>query len=56
MQLEINPSETQVLNELLTRALGDVREEVYKSEVADYKAALRDREAIIRSLLQRLTT
>ena len=54
MQLDITPAEAQVLEEVLTRALGDLREEIYKSEVADYKAALKQREVIIQSLLQRL--
>ena len=54
MQLELSPAEAQVLEEVLTRALGDLREEIYKSEVADYKAALKQREVIIQSLLQRL--
>jgi hypothetical protein len=55
MQLDITPTEAQVLEEVLARALGDLREEIYKSEVADYKAALKQREVIIQSLLQRLT-
>jgi len=55
MQLDITPAEAQVLEEVLTRALGDLREEIYKSEVADYKTALKQREVIIESLLQRLT-
>jgi hypothetical protein len=55
MQLELSPAEAQVLEEILTRALGDLREEIYKSEVADYKAGLKQREVIIQSLLQRLT-
>jgi hypothetical protein len=54
MQLELSAAEAQVLDEVLTRALGDLREEIYKSEVADYKAALKQREVIIQSLLQRL--
>ena len=40
---------------VVAAALGDLREEIYKSEVADYKAALKQREVVIRSLLQRLT-
>jgi hypothetical protein len=55
MQLDITPTEAQVLEEVLARALGDLREEIYKSEVADYKAALKQREVIIQSLLQRLS-
>jgi hypothetical protein len=54
MQLDITPAEAQVLEEVLARALGDLREEIYKSEVTDYKAALKQREVIIQSLLQQL--
>ena len=56
MQLEMRPTEAQVLEEILRRALGDIREEIYKAEVADYKAVLKEREAIVQSLLERLTT
>jgi hypothetical protein len=56
VQLEMRPTEAQVLEEILRRALGDIREEIYKAEVADYKAVLREREAIVQSLLERLTT
>ena len=54
MQLDISAEEAQVLNELLERALRDTREEVYKAELADYKALLKQREAIISQLLARL--
>jgi hypothetical protein len=52
----MRPNEAQVLEEILRRALGDIREEIYKAEVADYKAVLKEREAIVQSLLERLTT
>jgi hypothetical protein len=54
MQLDINSNEAEVLEEVLRRALGDVREEIYKAEVADYKTALKQREVVIESLLERL--
>ena len=54
MQLEISADEAQVVAELLERALGDIREEVYKAEVADYKELLKQREAIIAGVLARL--
>jgi hypothetical protein len=54
VQLEIKPNEAEVLEEILRRALGDLREEIYKAEVADYKVALKQREAIVQSLLERL--
>ena len=54
MQLELTPDAAQVLQDVLDHALGDTREEIYKAEVADYKALLRKRETIIQSLLDRL--
>ena len=56
MQLDVSAEEALVLAELLERALSDTREEVYKAEVADYKALLRRREAIVSQLLARLRT
>jgi hypothetical protein len=54
MQLEISAEEAAVLTDVLESALGDVREQVYKAEVADYKEGLKQREAAITSLLNRL--
>jgi hypothetical protein len=54
MQLDLTAEEATVLADVLDYALRELREEVYKSEVADYKAALKGREAIITALLQRL--
>ena len=54
MQLDISAEEALVLAELLERAVADTREEVYKAEVADYKALLKRREAIVSHLLARL--
>jgi hypothetical protein len=54
MQLDLSPSEAAVVADILDSALGELREEVYKSEVADYKASLKEREAILTAVLQRL--
>ena len=54
MQLALGSDEAEVLEEILTSALGDLREQVYKSEVAEYKAALKRREAIVAGLLERI--
>jgi len=54
MQLSLGSDEAEVLEEILTSAHGDLRERVYKSEVAEYKAALRQREAIVTGLLERI--
>ena len=54
MQIEIDTDEAAVLGELLDSALGDLREEIYKAEVMDYKTALKKRESIINRLLQQV--
>ena len=54
MQLDLNPEESAVLVDALGKALGDLREEIYKSEVAEYKAALKQREAVLTGLIARL--
>ena len=54
MELTLSPDEAAVLAEVLDSALGDLREEIYKSEVADYKTALKQREVILHALIARL--
>jgi hypothetical protein len=54
MQLDLSADEAAVLADVLDSALRETREEVYKAEVAEYKASLKQREAIMRSLLERL--
>jgi hypothetical protein len=54
MQLEISADEAAVLTDVLESALGDLREQVYKSEVAEYKANLKRREALIAGVLGRV--
>jgi hypothetical protein len=54
MQLDIGADEARVLAEILEKALGDLREEVYKAEVTDYKVLLKQREAVIAQILERL--
>lgn len=54
MQLDLTPEAARVLEEVLDHALGDLREEIYKAEVAEYKVGLKAREVVIESLLQRL--
>ena len=53
MQLELTATEASVLADILENSLGALREEVYKAEVAEYKAVLKERERIIVSLLAR---
>jgi len=54
MQLELSEPEREVLEDLLERALSDLREEIYKTDLADFKDTLKDREVTIRGLLARL--
>jgi hypothetical protein len=54
MQLDLSNEEANIIAEVLDTALGELREQVYKSEVADYKAALKSRESVISGVLQRL--
>ena len=56
MQLALGSDEAEVLEEILTSALGDLREQVYKAEVAEYKTALKQREAVVTNLLERIRT
>ena len=56
MQLELTEAQREVLEDLLQRAMGGLREEIYKSEVAEYKQALKEREVIIQALLDQVRT
>ena len=54
MQLDLSAAEAAVLADVLDSALGELREEIYKSEVAEYKTTLKEREALLTAMLQRL--
>jgi hypothetical protein len=54
MRLDLSADEAQTLQEILEGELGDLREQIYKAEVADYKAQLKERESIVTGLLSRL--
>ena len=56
MELHVDEAESQALREILQRALGTLKEEIYKTEDADYKVGLKSREAAILSLLAKLGT
>ena len=55
MQFDLSAEETTVLADVLDSALRELREEVYKAEVATYKDTLKQREAILVGLLQRVS-
>jgi hypothetical protein len=54
MHIDLTADETAVVTEILDSALGELREEIYKAEVAEYKNALKQRETILTGLLGRL--
>ena len=54
MDLHLDEAESAALRDILQRALGDTREEIYKTEGADYKVGLKEREAAIQSVLAKL--
>jgi hypothetical protein len=56
MLLQINQPEHELLLELLVVALGNLREEIYKTEAAEYQRMLKHREFLLTGLVARLTT
>jgi hypothetical protein len=54
MQLDLSPQAVTVLEEVLRQELGSTREQIYKSEVAEYKASLKQREQVLESVLAQL--
>ncbi len=54
MQLDLNSEEAAVLADVLDSVLGEMRVEIYKAEVADYKAQLKTRESLLSGLLTRI--
>ena len=55
MQLFVNERELDVLVDVLRSAMGDLREEIYKTESAPYEAQLKSREVILTGLVDRLS-
>ena len=54
MQLELSEQEQALLSEVLTHALSDLREEIFKTDSVDYKTGLREREQTLKALVGRL--
>jgi hypothetical protein len=54
MHIDLSEDETAVVTETLSGALGELREQIYKAEVAEYKDKLKQREAVLTSVLSRL--
>jgi hypothetical protein len=54
MQIDLTADETAVVTDILKSALGELREEIYKSELTDYKNSLKQRESVLTGVLARL--
>jgi hypothetical protein len=54
MQLLLSRDEYQVLVELLQQTRSDLREEIHKTEAHDFRMALKNKERILESLLQKI--
>jgi hypothetical protein len=55
MLFQINQPEHELLLDILGVALGNLREEIYKTEAAEYQRMLKQRESLLTGLLARLT-
>ena len=56
MLLQLSPTEFEVVADVLRRAMGDLREEIYKTEEAQFEAKLKQREAVLNGVLMRMAT
>jgi hypothetical protein len=56
MSIDLSPEERELLEQVLSEALGDVREQAYKAEVREYKDQLHARERLLRGLLSRVSS
>ncbi len=54
MDLHLNAEEIDVLHWVLQREMGAVREEAYKTDDSEYKRGVKEREAIVASLLEKV--
>ena len=54
MQLQLTADEVTILQDVLAAALGELREQIYKAEVAEYKETLKRRESLVQGLLARM--
>lgn len=54
MQLTLQPSEAELLKRILSESLSNLRDEVYKTENADWKRALHEEEATLKTIIAQL--
>jgi len=55
MHIDLTADEAAVVTEVLDSALGDLREQIYKAEVTEYKDTLKQRETVLKGLISRLS-
>jgi hypothetical protein len=54
MRLEMSDDERRMLLDLLREELGRLKGEIYKTEAAEFKADLKEREALLVAIIARL--
>ncbi len=54
MQIHLDEEQRQALLEILEEVLPNLSEEIYKTENFDYREQLKRRQAVVKSLLERL--
>jgi len=54
VRLELDEREAELLREVCNEALSELRAEIVRTESADFRRDLKDREAALKSLLDRL--
>lgn len=54
MVIELTREELELLRELLKRAYGDLREEIYKTETFEYKMELKRQEVVLEGIMNKV--
>jgi hypothetical protein len=54
MTLELSAEERTLLLDILRNEYGQLRSEIYHTEAADFKAGLKEREAMLEAIIGRL--
>jgi hypothetical protein len=54
MIIELGPAERDLVTDLLEKELEDIRSELHHTQVHGYREALKDREKLVRGLLEKM--
>lgn len=54
MQIQLTPEELELLRDVLAREVSNIKEEIYKTDTREVKEMLKQREATLVSLRDRL--